>query len=385
MIRLLMLSDFTESYANNLLKGIMAYSRGREPWVVCRMPSSFRRVGDIGKVVEWAEKWEADAIIGQFDENDDVELFQKHGILALAQDFKERFTTVANITGDYFRQGRNAAKFLMGKGFKSFAFYGYASAVWSRERRDGFCRHIVEMGLERPSVYERQSLENLWYYDAQPLSDWVRSLPHPTAVFACDDTRANVILEICRLLGLNVPNDIAILGVDDDEITCSLSFPTLSSISLDAFRGGRDAAEYIERRLHDKSLPPHDIEVGMTGIVERQSTDVFATKNKYIQKVLAFIHQHYSESLPINRLLGVVPMSRRLLENTFKQETGSTIHQYIIYLRLSKMAHLLETTNVPVADLALETGLSDAKNVAHLFNQHYGVTPQQYRQRHGRK
>lgn len=380
-----MLCDFTESYATNMLKGILDYSRKHEQWMVYRMPTSFLRERGIERVVDWAVGRKVDAIIGQFDETDDVDTFRRHGILALAQDFKERFSTIANITGQYHKQGETAAKHLMGKGFKHFGFYGYANAVWSRERREGFCRQIKEAGLEAPSVYERATLESLWYYNSKALTDWIRSLPLPAAIFACDDTRANVILEVCRMMKLHVPTDIAVLGVDNDEMTCSLSSPTLSSLGLDTYRAGYEVAAYIDSHLHDPSLPMHDIQVAMTEFAERQSTDVFATDNIYIQRVLAYIHHHYNEKLPVSRFLEIVPMSRRLLENTFKLETGMTIHQYIIILRLSKMMHLLETTNTPVADLALETGLSDAKNVAHLFAQRLGMTPQQYRDKHRKK
>lgn len=382
MVRLILLSDFSESYPYRLLKGILSYSREQTPWVVCRMPTSYRKEKGLQSLLEWALRWKADAIIGQFEPHEDLSLFQKYGIIALAQDYEERFTGIANITGNYRQQGAEAAKFFVSKGFQHFAFYGYSHSVWSRERREGFESKLYEFGYRQVEIYERQSLSNLWFYQSTPLQEWLENLPPKTALLTCDDTRASVILEVCRLIGKKIPTDIAVLGVDDDELTCSLSFPSLSSINLDVERGGYNVAEYISRHLQDPKEPVNDIVVCSTGVIERQSTDIFSTDNKYILRVLEYIHQHYSEVLTVTSLLPLVPMSRRLFEETFLKETRHSIHQYIIDLRINRMKQLLISTNRSVSDLALETGLSDARNVARIFRTRLGLTPQQYRNQH---
>lgn len=383
MIRLILLTDFAETYATELLRGILDYSQGHEPWVVSRMPTSYRVEHGVDGVVEWAKQWKADAIIGQFDIYDDVDAFARNGITAVAQDFMRRFNSIPNITGDYVAQGMRAADYFMNKGFRNFAFYGYANAVWSQERCLGFVEQVVSHGYEPPYIYEKQSLENLWSYDPGALADWLRSLPRSTAILACDDTRANVILEVCRMTGMKVPSDIAVLGVDNDEITCTLTYPHLSSVCLDVRNAGYKTARRIDETLHGGQRDNSDIMVDCIGIVERQSTDIFMTANKHILAVLAYIHQNYADRLTVDRLLRLVPMSRRLLENTFKAETGTSIHQYIMDLRFERMKQLLVSTDAPIADLAVATGLSDAKNVARLFSQREGVTPLEYRHRHG--
>ena len=133
MIRLILLTDFTESFSYNLLKGVLAYSKSHEPWVVCRMPPSYKNSHGIEGVLKWAKTWHADAIIGRFDNDDNVELFRENGIIALAQDYKSRFSNIPNITGDYRKTGRMAAEFFLSKGFQNFAFYGYRDTVWSQE------------------------------------------------------------------------------------------------------------------------------------------------------------------------------------------------------------------------------------------------------------
>ena len=163
MIRLILLTDFTESFAYNLLKGVLAYSKSHEPWVVCRMPPSYKHTYGIEGVLKWAKAWQADAIIGQFDDKDNVDLFRENGIIAVAQDYKSRFSNIPNITGNYRKPGRMAAEFFLSKGFQNFAFYGYRNTVWSQERCDGFYECIAAQGFGNNfSSYQEQSLDDLW-------------------------------------------------------------------------------------------------------------------------------------------------------------------------------------------------------------------------------
>lgn len=169
MIRLIFLTDFTERFAYNLLKGILAYAKNHEPWVVCRMPPSFKAAYGMEGVLKWAKTWQADAIIGQFGNDDNVDLFRQNGIIALAQDYKERFTNIPNITGDYRKTGQMGAEFFLTKGFRHFAFYGYRDAVWSKERCEGFRECIAAHGFgDNFSAYQHESIDNLWLYDALP-------------------------------------------------------------------------------------------------------------------------------------------------------------------------------------------------------------------------
>ena len=166
MIRLILLSDFTESFSYNLLKGVLMYANSHEPWVVCRMPLSYKQTYGIKGVLKWAKTWHADAIIGRFDNDDNVEIFRENGIIAIAQDYKARFSNIPNITGDYYKTGRMAAEFFLRKGYQNFAFYGYRDTVWSQERCEGFYKCIAEHGFGNCfQSYQEQSLDDLWFYE----------------------------------------------------------------------------------------------------------------------------------------------------------------------------------------------------------------------------
>lgn len=382
MIRLILLTDFTEAFAHNLLRGILEYSKGRDPWVVCRMPPSYKQTYGIPGVLKWAKKWEADAIIAQFDDDDEVELFRQNGIVALAQDFKSRFSVIPNITSRYELTGQMAADFFLQKGFRNFAFYGYKDVVWSEERCMGFRDRVTEKGFGNSFFeYQKQPLENLWYYESEPLVDWIKSLPHPVALMACDDTQGNRIMEVCRVLGIHIPEEISVLGVDNDEIICSLSEPPLSSVSLNIAKGGYEAARLIDKLMQDKESAYEDVIIQPVTIVNRLSTDIYATDNPAILAALRYIHQNLANKINVEDIVKQVPLSRRLLEVRFRQVTGQSIYQYVSDLRMERFSQLLLAGNEPIADLAMQVGLSDFKNLSRQFKSWKGCTPIEFRKR----
>lgn len=382
MIRLILLTDFTEVFAYHLLRGIRVYSQGREPWVVCRMPPSYRQQYGIGGVLKWAREWQADAIIGQFDDDDPVELFREHGIVALAQDFRSRFTTLPNITSEYRLTGQMVADFFLQKGFRNFAFYGYKDVVWSAERCEGFRERVTAQGFgEGFREYQHPQLENLWFYEPTPLVNWLKSLPHPTALMACDDNQGNRITEICRVSGIRIPEEIAVMGVDNDEMTCNLSEPPLSSIKLNIEKGGYEAAQLIEQLILDREASYTDVVIAPIGIVDRLSTNIYATDDPCILVALQYIHQHLQTKISVADIVRIVPLSRRLLEMRFKQVTGQPVYGYIFNLRMERFAQLLLATNDPIAEVAMNVGLVDYKNLARQFKSQRGCSPMEYRKR----
>lgn len=386
MIRLILLTDFTEAFAHNLLRGILEYSKGRDPWVVCRMPPTYRQQYGVEGVLKWAREWQANAIIGQFDDDDPVELFRQHGIVALAQDFRSRFTTIPNITSEYRLTGRTVADFFLQKGFRHFAFYGYKDVVWSAERCEGFRERVAAQGFgDDFREFQHPQLENLWFYESAPLADWLRSLPHPTALMACDDNQGNRITEICRVNGIRIPEEIAVIGVDNDEMTCNLSDPPLSSIKLDIEKGGYEAAQLIERLINDRDATYTDVVIRPSHIVNRLSTDIYSTDDPYIVVALQYIHQNLLMKISVTDIVRRVPLSRRLLEMRFKQVTGQPVYQYIFNLRMERFAQQLLATNDPIAEVAMSVGLMDYKNLARQFKSQRGCSPMEFRKQHRMK
>lgn len=386
MARVILLTDLSEEYAKLLLKGIIQYSKEHEPWVVCKMPPSYRDMLGIKGVLKWAIKWKADAIIGQFYPSDNVSVFREYGITAIAQDFKSRFSAIPNITGNHTEAGRMGAEYLIQRGFKNFGFYGFKDIVWSNERYEGFRQELEKRNLNH-NFYEYQNIDfkDLWSYDSELLIQWLKQLPKPIGIMACDDNQGHHITELCQQYGINIPEEISILGVDNDETICTLPQPPLSSINQAVEKGGYEAAALIDKLKKDPNAQYEDIIVYPTHIITRQSTDIYATEDKNISIVLKFIHQNTDKKLNVNDISKLVPLSRRLLETKFKAVTGHAIYSYILNLRIEKFAQKLLESNIPIVEIAMAMDFTDYKNIARQFKQIKGCTPSEYRQSYSLK
>ncbi len=383
MIRLLFITNFTEHFAYRLLKGIIDYSKetGRQ-WIVCKMPPEYKRQLGIEGVVKWAKNWKADVVIGQFDDNDDVGLFRKNGILAFAQDYRRRFEEIPNITADYDKTGDIAAKLFISKGFKNYAYFGYNHVCWSDYRLDGFRKSVESSGIcEFFSVYDGQHIESMWYYESGSIREWLINLPKPIAIMACDDNQAMILIETCNSCGLKIPNEVAVIGVDNDEIICNLSNPTITSVNINIECGGYEAAKMAERMLEDKSYMGHDIVLQPLAVVNRSSTSVFATSDPNVLKALLYIHQNVDRRINVDDILKDIPISRRLFELKFKKEIGETIYSYMIRQRVERFAELLITTNESVTNLAMKMNEEDSKSISRNFKKVKGCTPVEYRRK----
>ena len=382
-MRLLFITDFTEQFAYRFLRGILNYSQGTEHWVVCKMPPSYMRQLGIEGVVAWAKEWRADVVIAQFDPEDDVTLFRKNGIVALAQDYISKFDTIPNITGDYVRTGVMAAEYFLSKGYTNFGFFGYNGVCWSDERCESFRKRVAMSSPEDQNfyMYDGQNIDNMWYYDQSELTAWLQSLPKPIAIMACDDNQGNILLQACELCGINVPFDVAILGVDNDEILCNMSNPSMSTINVDIERGGADAAAMAERMVKDPDYKGEDIVLQPLSVVERLSSSLFATNDKEVLMALRYIQANIDTKISVSDILDCVPISRRLLETRFKNMTGMTIYNYISLKRINRFAQLLLSTNDSVSEIAARLDECDAKSISRRFKEIKGCTPSEYRRK----
>ncbi|EPR65879.1 DNA-binding transcriptional regulator [Cyclobacterium qasimii] len=383
MYKIILLLDFAEEYSKSLLKGISKYSTEHGPWTYCRMPLYYRETIGIKGILEWAKDWGADGIIGQLYNEIDLESLIASKIPVVAQDFKERFTEIPNITGSYHEAGEIGAQYFLKKGFKNFAFYGFKDIVWSRERAEGFEKEVNAMGYKVNYFEHRKSRStDLWYYKSNSLSKWLLSLPKPIALMTCDDNQGLHITEACKQNKIRIPEEVAVLGVDNDEMLCELSDPPLSSIGLDIEKGGYDTAKLMEQMIRTSASNFYDILVKPTQVITRQSTDIYATNDDHIASSLKFIHKNIEKNLQVDEVVKQVPLSRRSLEKRFLQITGYPIYKYIFNLRIEKFTQKLLETDETVFEIAMDLGLNDSKNIARQFKQVKGCNPIEYRKRY---
>ena len=386
-MRLLIISDFTEQFPYRLLRGIMAWSRrSEEPCVVCKMPPSYKRKIGIKGVVRWAQNWKANVVIGQFDPGDDVSLFRKNGIVAIAQDYISKFEEIPNITADYQLTGAIAAIQMYGHGYRHFGFFGYDNVCWSDGRLKGYRDKLkAEYNVDTIHIFNNRQLSDMWSYDIAELREWLLSLPKPIGIFACDDNQAEILLEACQASEINVPLDVAIIGVDNDDVTCNLTVPAISSVDMDIEKAGYQVAEMATRMVGDPSYRGEDIVIRPIALVGRGSTGIMATKDPVVAEAMRYIYQNRARKLQVADVIKQVPVSRRLLEQRFKEVTGASIYTVISNLRMDYFAQQLVSSSDTVSEIAARMDEPDTKSISRRFLALKGCTPTEYRKRELRK
>ncbi|MDR1865935.1 MAG: DNA-binding transcriptional regulator [Bacteroidales bacterium] len=383
MKKILLLTDFSSGYSRSLLRGIVRWSKAYGPWVFYRMPQYYRELyGDDG-VVRWANEWKADAIIAQL-ENVDLEKLNELKIPIIIQNYRERSDKICNITGDYFGTGEMAADFFLNRGFANFAYYGFSDMIWSRERADGFGSRVKKRGYTVSTLNNDNRKTEQWSFDPVALSNWLLSLPKPVALFACDDFFALQITETCKIYDIAVPDEISVLGTDNDELLCNISHPPLSSVVLDVETGGYQAAALLQQLMNHEITHAFDIVIPPIRIEARQSTEKYAVNDKYLLRVIEYIKNNYARYISIDDITRTVPFSRRILEKKFKESMGITVYQYLLQYRVELFSELLLKSDKPLEELAFLCGFEDYKNVARVFRKYKKTTPLQYQNRYGR-
>lgn len=375
MIKVILLIDCASEFDRKLLRGMVRYSKENGPWLFYRIPSDSRQ----GKtreelVVEWAKKWKADAIIGRWDESR-YDLLQNLNVPIVLQNNASRSDVYSNLTGDYEGTGRLAARYFSKKLFTNYAFFGVRDVIWSEERAKGFKEEVQAANCRYFSYEEPAGHKDV----RKKVTEWLKSLPARTALFCCDDAHALFVTETCRMAGIRIPEDIAVLGVDDDDLFCEISDPPISSIQLEVENGGYMTCKYLHQQILEKKKKPFNVSISSLGIKERASTNIYNISDSQVLKIVRYIDSSYDKDLQIEDILNLVPMSRRSVEMRFKKAMGLTMYQYLLSVRVEHLAYLLSTTDRPYVDLAYEVGFRDFGNVSRTFRKFKGCTPMEYR------
>jgi LacI family transcriptional regulator len=280
--------------------------------------------------------------------------------------------------------GAAAAEHLLDRGLRSFAFVGHTNHGYSIAREAAFTRRIAAAGYTVRSHLEPGARfaprGRLWSLD-KSLRDWVGALPRPVGIFACNDVWGAQISETCRQAGLTVPEEVAIVGVDNDDLLCDLARPSLSSVAVPAEPVGFQAARLLDRIMAGKKPPSEPILLPPTGVVVRHSSDVLAIADADVAEAVRTIRMLAHKPLTIEDVLAAVPVSRRSLERRFRKSLNRGIWEEIRRVHMDRARHLLATTDLPISEVAATSGFSECKHLSVVFRQEAGMTPTTYRRR----
>ena len=375
-----LLIETSNRYGRDLLYGVRDWMRESDSWAV-RFTEQARRA----PLPSWLRDWQGDGIIARVDSLHSAQVL-KRTRLPVVDVSAERFASeFPRVSIDNVAVARLAAAHWVGKGFAHVAFCGDARFLWSRQRGAEFRRRLAEGGRRVLEFRSRAGQPGGPGSDAEnrEIAAWLQALPKPVGVFACYDGRAQQVLEACQLLGLHVPDEVAVLGVDNDEVLCELCSPPLSSVQPNARRTGYEAAAMLARMMQgEKTVGAETRYVEPVRVVERQSTDVVSVADAQVAAALKYIRQHACEGVNVADVLRAVPMSRTLLERKFKALLGHSPHRQLVQARVERAKHLLVESEVSIAVVAELAGFESASYLSVVFRRETGGSPYAYRVKH---
>lgn len=376
MIKILLLTDYSQESERRFLNGFVKYTDTQGGCIFYPMSHLISKTKDNSReIIKTARRFKVDAILGLWH-NINVEEAKKLNIPIFLRTYKKVYNEFPMLTGHYKEFGAYAADFFINQNFNNYAFIGMKDILWSVSRYEGYSEQISSSKKLMTYHYDVEDFQN----EIKEISAWLYSLPKPIAMFACNDFMARQVTEICQMNGIRIPEDISLLGVDNDEFMCNISSPTLSSIKLNFEKHGYEIAQTLFKMIAEKKIWPARIPVEAIGVVERMSTKRKVISDPYIREIVDFISRNYTQDIDISKLTSFIPLSRRAIELKFKKEMYPyTISSYIMKLRLEHFCHLLQSSELPVGTAAYKSGFIDNSNFSTLFKKYKGVTPTEYR------
>lgn len=277
---------------------------------------------------------------------------------------------------------RMAADHFLERGFRHFGYCGFPPTQtngWSREREVAFARRVRSRGFACDCYRGFHKTTHSWNAVMKSFGAWLHSLPKPVAVMAANDKRAHHVLEACRIHNIRVPWEVAVIGVDNDQLLCGLTSPPLSSVEQDAKRIGYEAAALLDRMMRGEKPRRKHFLIDPVEIVTRQSSDFMAVSDQAVAKAMAFIQTHAPDRVRVPAVLKDAAVSRSSLEARFKAAIGYTIHGAIRKVQLDQARRIITATNLPIKEVAVNTGFRSVQHMTTLFRQAFGKTPARYR------
>jgi LacI family transcriptional regulator len=382
------------SFCREVIRGIRAYALRKSDWAIRNGPPDV-------EIIPSLREWKPDGII--------AELFHAEFARKLLRMRKPVVDTafwlpnlkIPVVDVDHAAVGRMAAEYLLSLSLTRFAFFGSALAEYSRVRQQSFQQRLREAGYETAICHGEYLREapttTSWKKMESQTRRWLRQLPKPVGLFASNDVLARSLTDTCSQLGLHVPDEVALLGVDNDELECLLTSPPLSSIAIPGGRIGYEAAKLLDQTMDgpasgtaSKGTVPFSLrrKLGHSAdrvflppirVVARQSTDTMATGDPVVMAALRYIHSAAIEGVNVAGVVHATSVGRRELERKFRAILGRSVLQELRRVRIEQAQKLLAGTDLPMPAIAKLSGFSSAHRLTIVFHRLCGMPPTAYR------
>lgn len=365
-------------YVQGILRGIVKYANAHGPW------SFYRAPGKHEGILPQLEPEKADGIIARIPKTKRSICKIPAHVPVIIIGYREVIPELPQLLGDSQMIAKIAADYFLNKGFTNLAYCGFDEMHWSRERATAF-RFFVESKNHSFFIYKnlKRSKRKQWSLEQQDLAKWLKSLPKPIGILACNDDRGQHVINACKLAKIRVPDQVAVLGVDNDQFVCNLTWPPISSIALSTERAGFEAAQLLSTMMKRNQIINRSISVCPTHVVTRPSTDIIAVEDSDVSASVAYIQSHMNREISVDDVANAVAVSRRTLERKFRKYLNNrSIYDEIKRTRVNRIISMLLDTDLTITQIGLALGFKDLTHISRQLKEETGLSPLLYRKKY---
>jgi LacI family transcriptional regulator len=379
----ILLLETSIEYGRGLLRGIVKYERLYGPWSIHVSAGHFQHSlppvqpsgsASVGVIARLASLAEAETIVSSAVPAIALESSLEEPELA------EVRTRLHEIRSNSPEIGRIGADYLVGLGLSRLAYCGFRRCPWSQTREHAFRSQANTHGFTSAVYAPPTGKGEPWEHDLQHLGDWLKALPKPVGVMACNDMCGRQVLQACADRGLRVPDEVSVVGVDNDEMLCELADPPMSSIALDLEGAGYAAAVLLDEAMTGRATEGRQVvPVDPVKVVERRSTQPVLQADPLVADALRYLRDHAGRLIGVPDISSHVGVSRRTLERRFRSALGCSLHDELTRCRLERAKRLLRETDLPAYRVAEAAGFGNIQPMMRLFRRKLGCTPSDWR------
>lgn len=357
--------------------GVNDYASAHK-WLLTACPVNPESSDDFPLDLSRLKSWHVDGVIVHANDFKQLKLFSKWHIPAVNIGEDQNFNChIPRLAFNNQQIGRLAAEHLIGLGLKNLAYHGVQGRWYSDERLRGFKQTAMEANLKIHSlILPHMTRDALWNERYEPIKRWLKTLPLPIGLFAVHDYRALIVLSACREVGLRVPEDVSVVGSDNDLMVCEFTTPTLTSVCVNAYRMGYESARLLDQLMHGERPPAKPVLIDPSDVMARASTDVLHANDPAVKKAIQFMQQNYAQSFTMDAVAETAHVSRRLLEMRFRAERKTSPAIFLVNLRLQKAKTMLaDRDHKPIEEIARACGFGTSKNLRAAFRRIQNTSP----------
>ena len=329
-------------------------------------------------------EWDGDGVIANFDHPSVAAAVSRSGLPAVGfgSGYGWRSASIPYFFSNNKMISQKAADHFLTRGFRNFAFCGYPKNRingWSHERERAFCRYLKLRGHLCASYSGHFRTARHWGAEQKSIGEWLLSLPKPVALLAANDSRGHQVLEACRAFELAVPQEVAVIGVNNDELLCQLSNPPLTSIEQGTEKMGYEAAALLDRMMNGSKPRTRRFVVDPVRVVARNSTEVLAVEDHLVAGAMAFIAANAMRGIKVSDVGRALGISKSTLDARFKKSLSFSIHAAIRRARMDRVRALVSGTTLPLKQIAATSGFRSVQHMTTLFKKSFAQSPARYR------